>query len=93
MSTVVKMLTGEIGVDDSKITKPGLITDFMDLKVRGPQKTTMAQAKGNDIASSYNLPSTSEILEGSTLTSESSAAATFTTFNSNYDRSTETKEF
>ncbi|XP_072957336.1 cold-responsive protein kinase 1 [Typha angustifolia] len=35
MSKVVKMLTGERGVD-VKITKPGLITDFMDLKTRKP---------------------------------------------------------
>ncbi|KAI3959896.1 hypothetical protein MKW92_053067 [Papaver armeniacum] len=33
MSTVVKMLTGEVAVHDD-ITKPGLISDFMDLKVR-----------------------------------------------------------
>ncbi|KAI7731811.1 hypothetical protein M8C21_002215, partial [Ambrosia artemisiifolia] len=34
MSTVVKMLTGQIDVDKYKITKPGLISDFMDLKIR-----------------------------------------------------------
>ncbi|MCL7044996.1 hypothetical protein MKW94_001521, partial [Papaver nudicaule] len=33
MSTVVKMLSGEVGVKND-ITKPGLISDFMDLKVR-----------------------------------------------------------
>ncbi|POO03213.1 Serine/threonine protein kinase [Trema orientale] len=93
MSTVVKMLTGEIEVYDSKITKPGLITDFMDLKVRGPQKTTKPQTKYNDMMSSYNLPSASDKLDSSTLTSESSAAATVTTFTSPYDQSIETKEF
>ncbi|KAL0914451.1 hypothetical protein M5K25_014799 [Dendrobium thyrsiflorum] len=34
MSTVIKMLEGEIDVDSFEITEPGLITDFMDLKVR-----------------------------------------------------------
>lgn len=37
MSTVVKMLTGEREVD-LEITKPGLISDFMDLKVRNQKK-------------------------------------------------------
>ncbi|KAL8505741.1 hypothetical protein ACS0TY_016817 [Phlomoides rotata] len=32
MSTVVKMLEGEINVDDEKISKPGLLTDLMALK-------------------------------------------------------------
>uniref|UniRef100_A0A2P2IJB8 LRR-RLK n=1 Tax=Rhizophora mucronata TaxID=61149 RepID=A0A2P2IJB8_RHIMU len=35
MSKVVKMLTGEIPLTDGNISKPGLITDFRDLKVRG----------------------------------------------------------
>lgn len=34
MSTILKMLTGEMEVDDNKITKPGLISDFMDLKIK-----------------------------------------------------------
>ncbi|KAI3848982.1 hypothetical protein MKX03_001074, partial [Papaver bracteatum] len=33
MSTVVKMLTGEVAMNND-ITKPGLISDFMDLKVK-----------------------------------------------------------
>ncbi|XP_076924755.1 cold-responsive protein kinase 1-like isoform X1 [Bidens hawaiensis] len=40
MSTVVKMLSGQINVDKYTITKPGLISDFMDLKIRSnPCKT------------------------------------------------------
>lgn len=42
MSTVVKMLTGEMSIEDRKITKPGLISDFMDLKVKNPE-----EKKGN----------------------------------------------
>ncbi|PKA61976.1 putative LRR receptor-like serine/threonine-protein kinase [Apostasia shenzhenica] len=34
MSTVVNMLVGEIDIDSFQITEPGLISDFMDLKVR-----------------------------------------------------------
>ncbi|PRQ53970.1 hypothetical protein RchiOBHm_Chr2g0172421 [Rosa chinensis] len=30
MSTVVKMLTGETDVDDEKIDKPGMLSEFMD---------------------------------------------------------------
>lgn len=93
MSTVVKMLIGEVNVDDLEITMPGFITDFMDLKVRGPQKTTKAQAK-NLIESSYNLPSSPDQLDTSTLSSETSAGPTATTFTLTYeyDQSIETKE-
>ncbi|KAK7272676.1 hypothetical protein RJT34_29423 [Clitoria ternatea] len=49
MSSVVKMLTGRMDVDDSKITKPALISDFMDLKVRRKQES-----------STYNTSSASE---------------------------------
>ncbi|KAG0477149.1 hypothetical protein HPP92_013990 [Vanilla planifolia] len=34
MSVVVKLLSGDIDVDSFNIRKPGMITDFMDLKVR-----------------------------------------------------------
>ncbi|EXB42561.1 putative LRR receptor-like serine/threonine-protein kinase [Morus notabilis] len=93
MSTVVKMLIGEVNVNDLKITMPGFITDFMDLKVKGPQKTTKAPAK-NLIESSYNLPSSPDQLDTSTLSSETSAGPTATTFTLTYeyDQSIETKE-
>ncbi|KAI0527146.1 hypothetical protein KFK09_002744 [Dendrobium nobile] len=34
MSSIVKMLAGDVDVNSFHITKPGMITDFMDLKVR-----------------------------------------------------------
>lgn len=34
MPDVIKMLTGEKDVESEKLTKPGLINDFMELKVR-----------------------------------------------------------
>lgn len=71
MSTIVKMLTGEKNIDDDKITKPGLISDFMDLKVRDPRKTNleMKTALPSNAASSDN----SNISSGNT----SSATVTF----------------
>ncbi|XP_020586487.1 putative serine/threonine-protein kinase [Phalaenopsis equestris] len=33
MSTVVKMLIGEVDIESTQITKPGLVSDFMELKV------------------------------------------------------------
>ncbi|KAK1279646.1 putative LRR receptor-like serine/threonine-protein kinase [Acorus gramineus] len=38
MSTILRLLTGEKTIDDQNITKPGLISDFMDLKVRSQEK-------------------------------------------------------
>ncbi|KAB1216960.1 hypothetical protein CJ030_MR4G016027 [Morella rubra] len=72
MSTVVKMLTGEMEVDDIQITKPGLISDFMDLKVRDTQK---AMPEINN--TSYNISSGSDNLDNSTLSS-GTTAGTFT---------------
>ncbi|KAG2396645.1 Cold-responsive protein [Vigna angularis] len=51
MSSVVKMLTGEMDIDESKITKPGLISDFMDLKIRGDKKDGDIETKGSSSAS------------------------------------------
>lgn len=76
MSTVVKMLKGEKQVDDNKITKPGLISDFMDLKIRGPQNSNKPSQKTT--TSSYNESSGSDNLDVSNLSSQTSAAATST---------------
>ncbi|OMO65829.1 hypothetical protein CCACVL1_21370 [Corchorus capsularis] len=84
MSSVVKMLTGEKNVEDRTITKPGLISDFMDLKVRSSEKPHT----GSKYTSSYNASSSSENLDNSTLTlsSGNSASATMT-LSAPYDRS------
>lgn len=64
MSTVVKMLIGEMDIDDKKITKPGLISDFMDLKIRGPSETK------SNIKNTYNnTSSSSDNPDNSTLSS------------------------
>ncbi|GAB4849241.1 Cold-responsive protein kinase 1 [Ancistrocladus abbreviatus] len=70
MLTVVKMLTGEVSVD-REMTKPGLISDFMDLKVRNTQ-----QAESTDYITSSSL----DKMEYSTMSSATStfSAMTFT---------------
>ncbi|CAJ2659314.1 unnamed protein product [Trifolium pratense] len=72
MSTVVKMLTGEMEVDDSKMTKPALISDFMDLKVRHKQESII----DTRTSSSYNTSSASEHHDTTII---SAATSTFTT--------------
>ncbi|KAF5728211.1 LRR receptor-like serine/threonine-protein kinase [Tripterygium wilfordii] len=84
MSTVVKMLTGEMDLDASKITKPGLISDFMDLKVRGSPKT-----KPRTKISSYTISSGSDTMENSTFSSQTTTNAT--TFTTTYDKSSESE--
>ncbi|XP_038875621.1 cold-responsive protein kinase 1 [Benincasa hispida] len=83
MSTVVKMLTGEMSIEDRKITKPGLISDFMDLKVKNPE-----EKKGNrEGVSSDSLSSGSNILGNSTMSSEATTVTT-ATFTAQYDGNT-----
>ncbi|WVZ00948.1 hypothetical protein V8G54_027017 [Vigna mungo] len=77
MSSVVKMLTGKIDVDDSKITKPALISDFMDLKVRR-----------NEESSSYvKNSSTYDTYSSSDNHDTTMSSATTTTFAAVYDES------
>ncbi|XP_021314928.1 putative serine/threonine-protein kinase isoform X3 [Sorghum bicolor] len=40
MSKVIAMLTGESDIDSEKISKPAIISDFMDLKVRSMRKAS-----------------------------------------------------
>ncbi|XP_039001644.1 cold-responsive protein kinase 1-like [Hibiscus syriacus] len=72
MSSVVKMLTGEKDVNERKITKPGLISDFMDLKVRSSDKV-----KPEPKNTSYSAFSGSD-RDNSTMSSGTSASATMT---------------
>ncbi|XVF87957.1 hypothetical protein PTKIN_Ptkin19aG0010100 [Pterospermum kingtungense] len=83
MSSVVKLLTGERDVDERKITKPGLISDFMDLKVRSSEKTK----PDSKYTSSYNASSSSDNLDNSTLSSGTSTSVTMTFNTPIYDRS------
>ncbi|XP_028760565.1 cold-responsive protein kinase 1-like [Neltuma alba] len=81
MSSVVEMLTGKKEVDDSKITEPALISDFMDLKIGGNRKNEVDMKT----LSSYNATSASDN-QDTTLSSTSSTIAT-TTFATQYDQS------
>ncbi|XP_004488850.1 cold-responsive protein kinase 1-like [Cicer arietinum] len=72
MSSVVKMLTGEMKVDDSRMTKPALISDFMDLKVRKKQESIIDLKT----TSTYNTSSASDHQD---TTIASAATTTFTT--------------
>ena len=73
MSTVVRMLTGQRDLDESKIMKPGLISDFMDLKVRAPSNTKASAT------TSFNPFSGSEMQDSSILSSENSSSTATTT--------------
>ncbi|XP_052207626.1 cold-responsive protein kinase 1-like [Diospyros lotus] len=82
MSTVVRMLTGEMNMDEMEIEKPSMISDLSNLKVKKSPKTE--RGKVNEM---YNLAmSSSDNLDGTALTSETSSHATMT-FTSIYDRS------
>ncbi|GMP64820.1 hypothetical protein CsSME_00025909 [Camellia sinensis var. sinensis] len=81
MSTVVKMLIGEVDINENEITKPALITDFMDLKVKSARKAT---PDTNNI--NYNFASSSGNLENLTMSSGTSSCATMT-FTAICDRS------
>ncbi|KAL2331150.1 hypothetical protein Fmac_018731 [Flemingia macrophylla] len=78
MSSVVKMLTGKKDVDDSQITKPALISDFMDLKVRKNQESSSIDPKNSSI---YNTSSSLDT-HGTTMSSLSTS-----TFTAKYDQS------
>ena len=87
MSTVVKLLTGEKDIDTRKITRPGLISDFMDLKVRGPVVKTKPDDEVNrnnyTNPSSYNASSSSGTRDNSNAySSGASSAAAVSSFSS-----------
>ncbi|MED6119394.1 Cold-responsive protein kinase 1 [Stylosanthes scabra] len=86
MSSVVKMLTGEMAVDDSKIAKPALITDIMDLKVR--KKQGINNNCDMKTTSTYNTNTSSQGSAASTmsLSSSPSTAITTSTFIARYDQ-------
>eukprot|EP00262_Sarcandra_glabra_P000822 TRINITY_DN10889_c0_g5_i1.p1 TRINITY_DN10889_c0_g5~~TRINITY_DN10889_c0_g5_i1.p1 ORF type:complete len:460 (+),score=39.06 TRINITY_DN10889_c0_g5_i1:207-1382(+) len=80
ISTVLKLLTGEISMDNRKITKPGLISDFMDMKVKDPKEM------GQKVASSTSGSSGLSPPENTSVFSENTTQPTMT-ITSIYDRS------
>ncbi|WOK94763.1 hypothetical protein Cni_G03468 [Canna indica] len=68
MSTVVRMLTGERDVNTEKITKPGLIGDFMDLKVRSQKRVDHVSVPLQISSGHDSSPSSSENTTHASLT-------------------------
>ncbi|OAY28761.1 hypothetical protein MANES_15G092500v8 [Manihot esculenta] len=100
MSTVVKMLRGEIRVNDTNISSPGLLSEFMGIKRdQGHRdKANLKKSSNTDSAGSSrvaNVKNSSNYTESagsSKLDDSSSSSAMATsyatmTFNSIYDRS------
>lgn len=79
MSTVLGMLTGEIDVNDKKITKPGLLFELQDGEDEGKQK---AKAEVENASSSSVSGKQFEAYSLGTTVSHASM-----TFTSIYDRS------
>ncbi|XP_057457954.1 cold-responsive protein kinase 1-like [Lotus japonicus] len=79
MSSVVNMLTGKRHVDDSGITKPALITDFLDLKVRKKEESI------TDLKTTSTDDTSSGSANQDTTMSSSDAYTTFSTVR--YDQS------
>lgn len=83
MSTVVRMLTGEIDVSEQKISKPGLLSELLGLKVGKGQKD---ESEGKNKA--FTQSADSGKLDGSSSSSGNMDTSYATmTFNSIYDRS------
>ncbi|XP_031266844.1 cold-responsive protein kinase 1-like [Pistacia vera] len=83
MSTVVQMLTGEIDVSEQKISKPGLLSELLGLKVGKGQKD---ESDGKNKALTQSADSGR--LDGSSSSSGNMDTSYATmTFNSIYDRS------
>ncbi|PKA64046.1 putative LRR receptor-like serine/threonine-protein kinase [Apostasia shenzhenica] len=53
MSTVVKMLTGVRDVESEKITKPGLVSDFMEMKIHKKKANELFQSMSSSSNSSH----------------------------------------
>jgi len=83
MSTVVKMLTGDIDVVEMEITAPGLISDLFDVKVLDPRND-----KHNATTSSYDNSTFSSLdtMQNSTFVSGASTGPTLT-LTAAYDQS------
>lgn len=68
MSTVHKMLMGKSDIDSDKITKPGLISDFMDLKIRDQNKPIGTNNSSSTMSSSVASPLSSMDTTRATMT-------------------------
>jgi hypothetical protein len=84
MSTVVRMLLGEIHVNDKEITKPGLLSELMDTDDDGRGQKYKAEMKNTSDASSSGL---GKLYDSSSPSGNMTTSFATMTFNSIYDRS------
>ncbi|EOA37866.1 hypothetical protein CARUB_v10012041mg [Capsella rubella] len=82
MSTVVKYLTGEKDIGYRKISRPGLISDFMDLKVRGPVATKPEEVNRHSYTNPSSSSNASSRDHSNTYSSGASSANAGNTFSS-----------
>ncbi|KAF8783724.1 hypothetical protein HU200_000156 [Digitaria exilis] len=81
MSKVVAMLTGETDVESERISKPAIISDFMDLKVRSMRKPTNELTTSSTFLSSlmaHSSPLLSNETTQASMTSTVAASMTST---------------
>ncbi|XP_059444394.1 cold-responsive protein kinase 1-like isoform X2 [Corylus avellana] len=84
MSTVVRMLLGEIHVNDKEITKPGLLSELMDTDDDGRGRKYKAEMKNTSDTASSGL---GKLYNSSSSSGNMTTSFATMTFNSIYDRS------
>ncbi|KAM1169103.1 hypothetical protein ACFX13_031655 [Malus domestica] len=80
MSTVVQMLTGALDVNEGQISKPGLLSEFMEQRECDREK---AKAKNP----SYTISASGRFMNSSSSSETATTSFATMTFNSIYDRS------
>lgn len=84
MTTVVKMLTGEIDVNAEKISRPGLLSEFMGIKVDLGHTSTADKPIIGDTSDSAGI---ARLCNSSSSSGDITTSYATMTFNSIYDRS------
>ncbi|XP_048442910.1 cold-responsive protein kinase 1 isoform X2 [Pyrus x bretschneideri] len=80
MSTVVQMLTGALDVNEGKISKPGLFSEFMG-------HTEGGRDKANKRGPSHTISTSGKFINSSSSSEAAATSFATMTFNSIYDRS------
>ncbi|TQD73130.1 hypothetical protein C1H46_041333 [Malus baccata] len=80
MSTVVQMLTGALDVKEGKISKPGLLSEFMEHREGG-------RDKANKRHPSHTIFASGKFINSSSSSEAAPTSYATMTFNSIYDRS------
>nr|VDD07445.1 unnamed protein product [Brassica rapa] len=101
MSTVVKLLTGEKkDIESRNITRPGLISDFMDLKVKGPVEKKQEEVNRRNYytnLSSDNASSSTGTRDNSNAYSSGASSSTaldgYIRYGSHHTRNVEPEKF